>query len=112
MMEMKDIVYGQSPHGRNEEIRKASMEVRRRGEKDGQILIEIRGSFDLRDRTHQFRPTVYGQAAFDPEAGRFTAFEAFAAGPRKGGTTYNFRRNRDPGPAPLGISLVMEDGQH
>ncbi|NNC88373.1 MAG: hypothetical protein HKN82_07945 [Akkermansiaceae bacterium] len=109
-MELKDIVHGQSPEWSDQHVRKSALRVRRTGEQGGVVTIELRGDFDLRDGKRRFRPALYGEAVFDSNTGRFTSFQAFAAGPRTGGTTYNFR-GKDPGPAPLGISLVMEDGR-
>ncbi len=54
-----------------------------------------------------FDATLLGTARFDLAAGRFTAFELVAAGPRWGATQYNGRTG-DAGPAPMGVVLVLD----
>jgi len=58
------------------------------------------------EQTRGVETRLIGHATFDLAAGRFTAFEIVAAGPRHGATQYNFRRD-DAGSAPIGFVLSL-----
>ena len=51
---------------------------------------------------HRFEPILVGKATWKGD--RLVSLTWFAAGPRKGGTQYNFRWG-DKGPAPLAVTF-------
>jgi hypothetical protein len=53
-----------------------------------------------------YEAELLGQATFDRQQGRFTAFELVAAGTRWGGTRFNGRGD-DLEPAPMAVSLTL-----
>ncbi len=53
-----------------------------------------------------FDVALRGEATWDEEQGRFTAFDLVAAGTRWGTNQYNFRYD-DLGPAPIGVALTL-----
>ncbi len=101
---LKDIVYGQSPAWKDEALIAGKLEARLTGKEGERVTAEYRGTFQLRDATHAYNPTLIGEATWEGE--ELKNLRWFAAGPRSGGTQYNFREG-DPGPASLGISFVL-----
>ena len=60
--------------------------------------------------TRGVQTTMYGEATYDRQAGRFTSFELVAAGTRFGQTRYNFRRgDLDEAPIAFVIRFDPED---
>jgi hypothetical protein len=53
-----------------------------------------------------YEARLLGRAKFDLAAGRFTAFELVALGPRWGKGNCNLRHD-DPGPAPMGVVFTL-----
>jgi len=106
--EFKDIVYGQSPRWNEDSVKSASLKMRRLSSEGGRTIIGYSGKVILDSGSHRFSPEILGKAVWNGE--RFTAFEWVAIGPRSGGTKYNFREG-DMDEAPMGISLVLADGE-
>jgi hypothetical protein len=55
-----------------------------------------------------YEARLLGKATFDLKAGRFTAFELVAVGPRWGKGNCNLRHD-DPGPAAMGVVFTLAD---
>lgn len=105
---LKDIVYGQSPDWKPEDIQSGNVKVRRSAKSSTSgTVIELTGEFNIKDSTHQFRGKLLGKMLWSPKENRITHMEVVATGARSGGTTFNFR-DGDEDPAPLGVSFYMK----
>jgi hypothetical protein len=104
---LKDIVYGQSPNWKPQDVRSASLKVRRGKTNRSGIIIELVGDFDLKDHSHQYSGKILGKMLYSPKEKRITHMEVVATGSRTGGTTFNFR-DGDESPAPLGVSFYVK----
>lgn len=103
---MKDIVYGQSPEWKKEDVISAKLQMRRLSTQGNTTIIGYQGEFIMKDANHSFAPKLLGKAIWDGK--KFTEFQCVAIGARKGGTTYNFRE-KDMDRQVMGVSLVLED---
>jgi hypothetical protein len=114
-----DNVRGQTPPFQAEHVQDAWLEVtvtdvqgdRVSGGVAGAVRVVATGRWQVDDgpaaeRTRGFDGRFLGRAEYDRGAGRFTAFELVAAGARHGATHYNGRAD-DPGPAPMGVVMVL-----
>ena len=104
---LKDIVYGQSPDWKVSHIRSGELKVRRGKTMRSGMVIELIGTFDLKDHSHQYTGTMLGKMFWSPRNKRITRMEIVATGNRTGGTTFNFR-NGDETTMPLGVSFFVE----
>lgn len=103
---LKDLVYGQSPQWKDEAIKKASLRMKQTKVSGGRIVVAYEGEFEMVDEGHSFAPRLVGEAVWDGQ--RLVSLKWMAAGPRSGGTTYNFREG-DLNEAPLGVAILVED---
>ncbi len=104
---LKDIVYGQSPNWKPQDIQSGNIKVRRGKTTRAGVIIEFLGEFDIKDHNHQFKGKLVGKMLFSQKLKRITNMEVIAIGDRSGGTTYNFR-NGDEATAPLGVSFYVK----
>ncbi len=104
---LKDIVYGQSPGWKPQDIRTASLKVRRGKKNSSGTIIELVGDFDIKDNSHQYSGKLLGKMLYSPKEKRITHMEVVAIGDRSGGTRFNFR-DGDEDPAPLGVSFYVK----
>jgi len=105
---LKDIVYGQSPEWKTQDIRAGSLKVRRSKTRSRHgIVIELSGEFDLKDSTHQYSGKILGKMLWSEKENRITNMEVVATGTRTGCTRFNFR-DGDEDPAPLGVTFYVK----
>ncbi|MCW5938252.1 MAG: hypothetical protein KF884_08130 [Fimbriimonadaceae bacterium] len=97
-----DTVRGQAPEWRADEVKEASLTMRRT--EDGRIVYQGRARAEGGGRS--FEAKVYGEGVWESAAGRFASFDLVALGTRRGASRFNQREN-DPGPAPMGVVLSL-----
>lgn len=103
---LKDIVYGQSPNWKKQDIQQASLKVKRAKNTPTGFKIQVAGTFNIKDKTRHFTGNILGTMTYSKKTQRITKMNVLAVGANSGGTTYNFRRGDDD-PAPLGISFYV-----
>jgi len=97
-----DNVRGQAPEWRAEEVREASMTMKRIG--DGRI--EYVGKMKMEAGSRGYDAKLYGQGVWAAAKGVFNSFDIVVLGIRMGKAQFNQREN-DPGPAPMGVTLSL-----
>lgn len=101
-----DRVRGQAPAWSVEQVRSASLRMRRvRGQGKG-IAVEYVGEAELGDEARGVRVRCFGRGEFDAAGGRCAAFELVGVGLRHGAYTSN-QRAQTPEPTPIGFSLRL-----
>ncbi len=100
-----DNVRGQAPHWTREHVKRAELFVRRVGDSEPWLL-EYRGSAQMDAGEQGYEATLVGEAQWDSKARRFVRFELVALGLRRGAWQFN-QRERDKGPAPMGVALRL-----
>ena len=95
-----DNVRGQTPAWRPEEVKRTSLVMRRLG--GGKI--EYTGSFLMEAGARGFEAKLYGRGMWT--GSKFTSLDIVVMGTRRGAGSFN-QRERDPGPAPMGITLSL-----
>ena len=103
---LKDIVYGQSPDWKPQNIRAGNIKVRRGKKTRSGMVIELMGEFNLKDSSHQYQGKLLGKMLWSDKNQKITRMEVAAIGSRSGGTTFNFR-DGDEKAAPLGVSFYV-----
>ncbi|MEL6188761.1 MAG: hypothetical protein AAFU79_29425, partial [Myxococcota bacterium] len=101
-----DNVRGQAPGWTDGDLDLVEFTMRRLSFGDGRAEIEYRGRAEMRDADRAYAPKVYGRATWNLQRRRFERFRLVAIGPREGASPFNQRRE-DPGPAPMGVALVL-----
>ncbi len=101
---LKDIVYGQSPNWKKQDIQQATLKVKQTKISKTTFTIQLTGSFNLKDKSRQLKGKILGTMTYSKKSQRITNMKLLAIGANSGSTTYNFR-NGDEDPAPLGISF-------
>ena len=101
-----DNVRGQNPAWPAEGIRYAELAMTVVAEEGELWTIAYRGAARLETQGQRFAPTLVGRATWHREDERFTAFQLVAVGERAGAARFN-QRDRDPGPAPMGVVLDL-----
>lgn len=119
-----DTVRGQSPRWREEDIQNVDLTFTVEKVAPGQVHFRLEGqvkneappTFDVNpfngqavDKPRGMDLKLLGYLRFNLEQETFDAFDAVAAGPRWGATTYN-ARFEDMGPAPIGFALEIASG--
>lgn len=99
-----DNVRGQAPEWKNEAVKDVRLSKRRTKVEGGSWRIEYRGEAKMEAGSNSYHALLYGQSLWDPTTSRFMEFELVALGPRTGKWQFN-NRERDLGPAPMGVSL-------
>jgi len=115
----RDNVRGQSPAYEAKQVVKAEVRSRVLEASETRVVVELSGegavaqsgvwSIDDRrdgpaEHTRSFEGTLGGRAVW--EGGRWTEFQLAWVGTRQGATQFNGRSD-DPGPAPMGVVLVL-----
>ncbi|HEX2034537.1 MAG TPA: hypothetical protein VHS99_10160 [Chloroflexota bacterium] len=117
---LRDFVRGEPSVWPEEAIRHGELQAEIVGVAGAQVRLVLRGAIKLSWQARWVRPedgeerrsdtgfeaTLYGEASWDDERGRFTAFELLAAGPRWGTNQYN-NRHDDLGPAPMAVAFTL-----
>lgn len=101
-----DNVRGQAPTWRTEHVKKASLTMRRFAVSGDRWSIEYRGAANMDAGAQGFSCSVYGQAVWNEKEGKFESFDLVAIGDRRGAWRFN-NRERDPGPAPMGVAISV-----
>ncbi len=101
-----DNVRGQTPRWRTEQVQLAELTMQRVATKRGRWVIEYQGRAAMDSGTLKYEPTLYGRGLWNPKKSRFEELEIVAIGNREGAGTFNQRGN-DPGPAPMGVALIL-----
>lgn len=99
-----DNVRGQAPHWNDRDIQVADLQMRLLD----RSTAEYRGRLVMSAGGRSYAPTLYGQGRLDGKGG-LTSLEIVAIGQRSGASRFNMR-DRDKGPAPMGIVLTMQGG--
>lgn len=94
-----DNVRGQAPTWRPNEVQKATMTMRRSGSR-----IVYTGEFSMASGGRGFDGKLYGEGVWSD--GKFTDLDWVVIGTRRGAGPFN-QRERDLGPAPMGISFSL-----
>lgn len=100
-----DNVRGQAPPWDAEHVKHAELFVRRVGASEPWRL-EYRGAATMDAGEQAFEATLVGEAEWDSKTKRFVRFELVALGTRRGAWQFN-QRERDKGPAPMGVALRL-----
>ena len=101
-----DNVRGQAPGWEREDVREAAITMRRLGSSNGLLKIEYTGKVRMASGSRGYDASLYGEGEWDESKGVFKSFEIVVMGLRRGGSRYN-RRDDDPGPAPMGVTLSL-----
>lgn len=97
-----DNVRGQAPEWRPDEVREASATMRWLDPAKG--TIEYQGRFRMESGPRGYDARMYGRGTW--RHGKFESLDWVVLGTRTGAATFN-QRERDPGPAPMGITLSL-----
>lgn len=95
-----DNVRGQTAEWRADEVKVAAMSMKRLP--SGRI--EYTGSVSMSAGSRGFDGKLYGQGSWS--GSKFTELDIVVIGTRRGAGNFN-QRERDPGPAPMGITLSL-----
>jgi hypothetical protein len=106
METMVDNVRGQAPTWQAHEVKTANLQMRRQGSIDGAENIEYMGEMRMRAGPRSYAVKLYGRGEYERAKRSFRRLDLVAAGLRSGAAQFN-RRERDPGPAPMGVTLSL-----
>ena len=105
---MVDNVRGQAPEWQPSEVKSASISMRVMLDIGGRAgstkLIEYTGSVSMASGSRGYDAMLYGRGSWDGT--KFTSLDIVAMGMRRGAARFN-QRERDPGPAPMGVTLSL-----
>ena len=101
-----DNVRGQNRGGRDQHVKLAELTMRRLKDTAGNWIIEYRGKASMDSGNAKFAPRLYGRGVWNPKKREFESLEIVAIGDREGAGRFN-QRERDRGPAPMGVALVL-----
>lgn len=101
-----DNVRGQAPTWRAEHVKEASLTMRRFAVSGDRWSIEYRGGANMDAGAQGYSCTIYGQGVWNEKDGKFESFDLVAIGDRRGAWRFN-NRERDPGPAPMGVAISV-----
>lgn len=97
---MVDNVRGQAPEWRPEEVKSATLTMRRID--IGKV--EYEGSVSMAAGDRGYDAKIYGQGSWD--GSKFTELDLVVMGIRRGAAMFN-QRESDKGPAPMGVTLSL-----
>ena len=97
---MVDNVRGQAPEWRPEEVKSASIKMRRLP--NGKI--EYTGAVSMASGSRGYDAKLYGQGAWNGKI--FDFLDIVVIGTRRRAARFN-QREADPGPAPMGVTLSL-----
>lgn len=103
---MVDNVRGQAPIWPAGALKDASLSMRLVATREGVDRIEYSGKVRLEEGSRAYAATLYGIGEWERGKGTFRALDLVAAGMRRGASRFN-QRERDLGPAPMGVSLSL-----
>ncbi len=95
-----DNVRGQTPEWRSEDVKRATLTMKRLADS----RIEYVGEVAMEAGSRGYEAKLYGQGVWNGKA--FTELDIVALGMRRGKGSFNQREN-DLGPAPMGVSLSL-----
>ena len=95
-----DNVRGQAPEWKPDEVKSAALTMKRLAPNK----IEYTGSVSMVSGSRGFDAKLYGQGTWD--GSKFSELDIVVIGMRRGSAAFN-QRERDPGPAPMGITLSL-----
>lgn len=101
-----DNVRGQAPAWQPAEVKQANLTKKRLSQTGSLMLIEYCGSVSLGTARRGYEATIYGRGEWDTTKRTFKSLDLAVVGMRFGAAQFN-RRENDPGPAPMGVSLVL-----
>ncbi|MBX3118275.1 MAG: hypothetical protein KF784_04360 [Fimbriimonadaceae bacterium] len=101
-----DNVRGQVPTWQASEVKQATITMRRLSQSGSLMQIEYSGSVQLGTARRGYDAKMYGRGEWDTAKKSFNSLELVFTGMRRGAAQFN-RRENDPGPAPMGITLVL-----
>ncbi|MFT5499540.1 MAG: hypothetical protein ACI9TH_004956 [Kiritimatiellia bacterium] len=108
MQAFKDNVRGQNGWKKGA-FKSGSLTVHLAGQKGSRALLQYRGQVHMEQEGSSYAPSIVGRAIYDTAKQVFTQFEMLGVGQRTGASGGN-RRQNDPGPAPMGIVLELDEG--
>lgn len=103
---MVDNVRGQAPIWDSSALKDAKLYKRLIGSSGPVDRIEYTGTVKLESESRGYSATIYGVGEWDRTKRQFNSLDLVAAGPRWGASRFN-QRERDPGPAPMGVMLSL-----
>jgi hypothetical protein len=101
-----DNVRGQNRGWRDQQVKLAELTMLRLKDTAGNWNIEYRGKASMESGNAKFAPKLYGRGVWNPKKRQFESLEIVAIGEREGAGRFN-QRERDRGPAPMGVALVL-----
>jgi hypothetical protein len=107
---MVDNVRGQAPEWQLSEVKSATITMRAVGELKSQgmniRLIEYTGNVSMASGARGYDAKLFGMGEWDLRRNVFNSLDIVVMGMRRGAARYN-QRERDPGPAPMGVTLSL-----
>ena len=101
-----DNVRGQAPEWQPQELKLAQGTMRIASTQGGKTKIVYSGQIRLEAGRRAYAPTFYGEGTWDATDKKFDSLDIVFSGPRTGAAQFN-RREQDPGPAPMGVTLSL-----
>jgi hypothetical protein len=101
-----DNVRGQAPEWEPSAIREATLTKRKLSSSKGITEIEYKGRVSMKEEGRAYEAELYGRGEWVEAKGEFRKLDIVAIGDRSGASRHN-QRERDPGPAPMGIALSL-----
>ncbi len=101
-----DNVRGQAPIWQPGEVKEATITKHRVSQTGSVMLIEYSGSVSLGSPRRGYDAKLYGRGEWDTAKKAFKSLSIAVVGMRSGAAQFN-RRENDPGPAPMGVSLEL-----
>ena len=103
---LKDSVRGQCKNWEQGALREGELFSECIKREPHSLTMRLTGFANLEQSGRAYSCRLHGLATYHSEHKRFTNFEIVAVGQRSGTAKANFRQD-DPGPAPMGVALVM-----
>lgn len=103
---MVDNVRGQAPTWEPAALKEAKLNMRLMASERSVDRIEYSGNVKLESGSRGYSATIYGAGEWDRSKREFRSLDLVATGMRRGASRFN-QRERDPGPAPMGVSLSL-----
>lgn len=103
---MVDNVRGQAPTWQLGSVKEAKLSMRLLSSEAGVDRIEYSGKVRMEEGSRAYSAAIYGVGEWDRAKSAFRSLDLVAAGTRRGASRFN-QRERDPGPAPMGVTLSL-----
>lgn len=101
-----DNVRGQVPDWSPGDVKLADIKMRRLSTNGGITRIEYTGRISLDAGSRGLEATLYGEGEWNLAKSEFNRLDLVFVGSRRGAARFN-RRENDPGPAPMGVTLSL-----